>query len=125
MHNIGPDYSKRDCLLPSGCKDLMDVLNLEKKKALESEQSAQGFILKSLESKPTLPRRKSPLEGKTVELRPTTVVKALAQLIGIKPFMIIADLMELGLFATVNQPVSFDAAAKVLAKYGVAARKVA
>ena len=29
MSELTPDYSKRDCSLPSGCKDLIDVLKLE------------------------------------------------------------------------------------------------
>jgi hypothetical protein len=30
MTAIQPDYSKRDCSLPPGCKDLIDVLRLRK-----------------------------------------------------------------------------------------------
>src|SRR5262245_37185866 len=29
MSGIHPDYNKRDCSLPAGCKDLIDVLRLE------------------------------------------------------------------------------------------------
>jgi RNA polymerase sigma-70 factor (ECF subfamily) len=29
MFELNPDYSKRDCSLPPGCKDLIDVIRLE------------------------------------------------------------------------------------------------
>ena len=31
MFELDPDYSKRDCSLPPGCKDLIDVLRLDPK----------------------------------------------------------------------------------------------
>ncbi len=31
---MDPDYSKRDYLLPKGCKDLLDVLNLQPEKVV-------------------------------------------------------------------------------------------
>jgi hypothetical protein len=31
MFELNPDYSKRDCSLPPGCKDLIDVLRLDPK----------------------------------------------------------------------------------------------
>ena len=31
MFELNPDYSKRDCSLPPGCKDLIDVIRLEAK----------------------------------------------------------------------------------------------
>ena len=31
MSPLNPDYSKRDCSLPPGCKDLIDVLRLDPK----------------------------------------------------------------------------------------------
>ena len=29
MFELNPDYSKRDCSLPPGCKDLIDAIRLE------------------------------------------------------------------------------------------------
>ena len=31
MYEFNPDYSKRDCSLPPGCKDLIDVVRLDPK----------------------------------------------------------------------------------------------
>ena len=53
------------------------------------------------------------------------VVKEMAQLIGVKPHMIIAELMELGSFVLLNDSISFALAAEVLTKYGVFAKKAA
>jgi len=32
---MSPDYSKGDYLLPNGCKDLIDVINLQKLEKLQ------------------------------------------------------------------------------------------
>ncbi len=38
---MDPDYSKRDYLLPKGCKDLLDVLNLQPEKAVSQRLRPQ------------------------------------------------------------------------------------
>jgi hypothetical protein len=113
MHNLTPDYSKRDYLLPPGCKDLIDVLNLEAARATGG-----------VSFEPALPPA-SPLKGTTIELGPTVVVKDLACLLSVKAYIIVGDLMGTGLFVSVHDEVSFETAAKVLAKYGVIARRSA
>lgn len=85
-----PNYNSRDYLLPKGCKDLVDVINLK------------GEIFVS----------------------GATSVGELAVLLGQKPFRIVADLMQLGIFATVNQVVGFATMQKVARKYGYAAKVV-
>jgi len=117
MAGFDPGYIKRDYLLPPGCKDLIDVLNLEK--GLKQVEAGSGAVPQPLE-----PRPKSPLAGMTVELPPSVIVKEIALLLGIKPFRVVAELMILGVFASVHERVDFDVAAKVLAKYGVQARKL-
>ena len=97
------DYSKRGYLLPEGCKDLIDVWKLEaQKKALEQQQMP----------KPIAPL--PPIAGELVMIAPLpltvgevvipdrTTLLQLAKLLNQKPFRIIADLMELGVFANVN-----------------------
>jgi hypothetical protein len=37
MAELTPDYSKRDCSLPPGCKDLIDVLRLQKRKPTKAD----------------------------------------------------------------------------------------
>jgi hypothetical protein len=95
MTAIQPDYSKRDCSLPPGCKDLIDVLRLTK----------------------------SPVVMKPLELGKPVSVRALAALLGCKPLQIIADLLELKILATVDQAVSFEVAAKIAVKYGLLAKR--
>ena len=41
-----------------------------------------------------------------------------------KPFKIIADLMELGTFANLNQPLSFQTVCQVVRKYGYTAKRL-
>ena len=85
MAMSGPDYSKRDHLLPKGCKDLADTLVI------------------------------------TVSKKPT--VLELARLLGKKPAALIADLFQLGVFASAQQPLNFEVANRVARKYGYIARQ--
>ena len=47
------------------------------------------------------------------------MVRELAEKMGRKPFQVIADLMGLGVFATVTQTVDPEVAVKVCAKHGI------
>ena len=108
---LSPDYSKRDYLLPPGCKDLIDVINLESAKRTEAHQH-----LGELRGVPP------PITG-DILVAGSTTVQQLAELLRQKPFKIIADLMELGVFAAVNQVVGFEAISKVARRYGYVAKK--
>jgi translation initiation factor IF-2 len=55
--------------------------------------------------------------GEEITLRPPIIVRDLADKMGKKPFQIIADLMELGIFATVNQSIESEIAQRVAAKH--------
>ena len=50
-------------------------------------------------------------------------VEELAAALRQKPFQIIADLMEIGVFANVHQEVAFDVVTKVVRKYGYTAKR--
>ncbi len=54
----------------------------------------------------------------TIIMRPPIVVRELADKMGRKPFQVIADLMQMGVFATVTQTIDTEVAAKVSAKNG-------
>ncbi|MCO5053244.1 MAG: translation initiation factor IF-2 [Verrucomicrobiae bacterium] len=69
---------------------------------------------KSGGAKPALPAN-----AQVVTLKPPIVVRELAEALKQKPFKIIADLMEAGVFATVNQAVEEKTAVQICAKYGV------
>jgi hypothetical protein len=84
--------------LPNGCKDLIDLLRLPEPNPKE------------------LPWPVPPLLGEITVSVPVTA-KELARLVHQKPFRIVADLMQLGVF-TVNGMVPLDAVAKVARLYG-------
>ncbi len=55
--------------------------------------------------------------GEEITLRPPIIVRDLAEKMGKKPFQVIADLMEMGIFATVNQAIETEVAQRVAAKH--------
>lgn len=55
--------------------------------------------------------------GAEITLRPPIIVRDLAERMGKKPFQVIADLMEQGVFATVNQAIEPEVAQRVCAKH--------
>src|SRR5207249_9833632 len=59
-----------------------------------------------------------PADAKVISIKPPIVVRELAEQLKQKPFKIIADLMEAGVFATVNQAIDESIAQKVCANYG-------
>jgi translation initiation factor IF-2 len=61
---------------------------------------------------------KVPESGKLITLKPPIIIRDLAQEMDRKPFQLIADLMELNVFATVNQAIEEPVAKQVCAKHG-------
>ena len=59
-----------------------------------------------------------PETGEVIVIKPPIVVRELAVQLKQKPFKIIADLMELGVFANVNQAIDEKIAQQLCAKYG-------
>ncbi len=55
---------------------------------------------------------------KTIHIKPPIIVKDLAAQLGLKSFQIIHDLMEINIFASINQTIEPDVATKVCAKHG-------
>ena len=119
------NYMSRGYLLPEGCKDLVDVLNLQRK------QLPKPYFL------PKLPGKFPNLQAKPIKWKkppapplpreitiPSQIsVSELASLLGQKPFKIIADLMELGVFVNVMHQLNFDTASQIAAKYGFTLKK--
>jgi translation initiation factor IF-2 len=58
-----------------------------------------------------------PASGEIITLKPPIIVRDLAEQLKRRPFQIIADLMEVGVFANVNQSIEEDVAQKICAKY--------
>jgi len=57
-------------------------------------------------------------DTKIIHLKPPIIVKELAAAMGIKPFQLIADLMDLQIFAAINQGIEPEVATKVCEKHG-------
>ena len=135
------DYNKRSYLLPPGCKDLIDLLKLEEQKKRLASQSMLpelkgGEIFIAGTQEILGPWKLKKKKSKEHQAEPPIVppiseviipdeilILQLAKIAGQKPFKIIADLMEIGIFANVNQPIAFDTASRILQKYGIIARK--
>ncbi len=58
-------------------------------------------------------------DAPTIIMRPPILVRELAEKMGKKPFQIIGDLMQMGVFATVTQTIETEAAIKICAKHGI------
>ncbi len=67
---------------------------------------------------PTAPKFALPADAQVISIKPPIVVRELAEQLKQKPFKIIADLMETGVFASVNQAIDEPIAQKICAKYG-------
>jgi translation initiation factor IF-2 len=124
------DYMKRGYLLPKGCKDLYDVLKL-KEKQQHLEQSpipklpnlfAQATTGHAQILKPSKPVPLPPVKGEIMVPAETTV-RQLAALLGQKPYLIIADLMQIGVFASVEALLGFETISMIARKYGFIAKK--
>ncbi len=59
-----------------------------------------------------------PETGEIISVKPPIVVRELAEQLKRKPFQLIADLMELNVFANVNQAIDEEVAKKICRKYG-------
>jgi translation initiation factor IF-2 len=55
---------------------------------------------------------------KIIHIKPPIIVKELATQMGMKPFQLIHDLMEMNIFASINQSIETEVAIKVCAKHG-------
>ena len=69
-------------------------------------------------AEPAVPKVQLPADAKVISIKPPIVVRELAEQLKQKPFKIIADLMEVGVFANVNQPIEESIAQRICAKYG-------
>jgi translation initiation factor IF-2 len=67
---------------------------------------------------PQQPKFVAPETGEIITIKPPIMVRDLANALKQKPFIIIGDLMKLGVFATVNQSIDEKIARQICAKYG-------
>ena len=105
------EYMKRGYLLPEGCKDLIDVWKVKGTPKPSTPKSSSAAAL-------------PPVIGDLVVPAGMTVSELAASLTQ-KPFQIIADLMELGIFANLKDELGFETISKVVRKYGFIAKRAA
>jgi hypothetical protein len=117
------DFMKRGYLLPEGCKDLMDVLKLKPKQ--EPEHPLPQHIVTPAAWLPMNSPAALPLVVGEILVPAQVSVAQLAELLGQKPFQIMADMMWLGIFASVKQPLSFEIISRVARMYGYVAKQAA
>ncbi len=67
---------------------------------------------------PALPAYVAPTEGRIISLKPPIIVRDLAELMGIKAYRLLHDLMEIGVFANLNQSVDEKVAQFIAARHG-------
>ncbi len=60
----------------------------------------------------------SEAKGAALQVKPPVVVRDFALLMGVKPFKLISALMEMGVFASMNQTLDSELATQVAAKFG-------
>jgi hypothetical protein len=107
------DFMKRGYLLPEGCKDLIDTLKLKPHDDPKHPSPPRPVAA-------PLP----PIVGELV-IPEQTSVSDLARLLSQKPFQIVADLMQFGIFATFKQTLDFQTISSVARKYGFIAKRAA
>ena len=66
----------------------------------------------------TAPEAAAPTNEKIIHLKPPFTVRDLATAMNIRPFQVIGDLMEMNIFAAINQTIEANVAAKVCTKHG-------
>lgn len=64
------------------------------------------------------PKFIQPSGGELISIKPPIIVRELAEQIKRKPFQLIADMMEIGVFANVNQAIDENVAQHLCGKYG-------
>jgi len=100
-------------LLPPGCKDLIDVLNLQKAESGIPQGQKSHLIFKKPSQK----------ERPVIHLPSQVVVKELAAVLGAKLYKVISLLKEMKVFTSVNQKLPFYVASKVARRYGYAVQR--
>lgn len=121
---------KRGYLLPLGCKDLFDALQHKEAPVpapvfhslpdiSKEHWTIYNPVSKTWKQLLPLP----PIKGQIV-IPSGTTVKKLAALLGIKPFIVIGDLMKLGMFATADFLLDFKTISEIAKLHGFTAIRV-
>ena len=118
------EFFKRGYLLPEGCKDLIDALRLKRKpeRPYPFIIGELSFLKPDFRAATALPKPPPPIIGE-LKLPGKMTARELAEMLKQKPFKIVADLMQLGIFATASQQIPFGAIIKVARLYGYTVKR--
>ncbi len=94
------------------------ILEPDAPKAAAVVASAPQEIVAPAAPADTAPEAAAPTNEKIIHLKPPFTVRDLATAMNIRPFQVIGDLMEMNIFAAINQTIEADVAAKVCTKHG-------
>jgi translation initiation factor IF-2 len=83
------------------------------KSAIPSPPSSSGADIKSSGQDQSSEDADVVVEGNLILIKPPIVVRDFATFIGLKPFQLISELMEMGIFASMNQTIEEDVARKI------------
>ncbi|MEO0454201.1 MAG: translation initiation factor IF-2 [Verrucomicrobiota bacterium] len=90
---------------------------LEKAEKVEKEESSPAPAQETAPASD--PSEATGTAGKTITMKPPIVVKELAAELGLKPFQVVHELMEMNVFATLNQTIDEETARLVCERKGV------
>lgn len=85
---------------------------------IKEQETAPVAVDATADEAASAPEEEDHGDKKVVHIKPPIIVKDLAEQLEMKPFQLIADLMELNIFAAINQAIEPDVAAKVCEKHG-------
>jgi translation initiation factor IF-2 len=107
--------SSRGKALPRiGAKKIVPVIEIPAEVISEVPSDSSSLSLEEVAS----PEVSDKPEQKVIHIKPPIMIKELAAQMDVKPFKMIHDLMEMNIFASINQSVEPEVAAKLCERYG-------
>ncbi|HEY1490892.1 MAG TPA: translation initiation factor IF-2, partial [Verrucomicrobiae bacterium] len=113
-----PGQAKSPPTRPGGLSQRGEQRSDSRQQFQRGRDGRQSSQQPAKQAAPAQPKFVAPATGEVIVIKPPIVVRALAEALKQKPFKIIADLMGLGVFATVNQTIDEKIAVQLCAKYG-------
>jgi translation initiation factor IF-2 len=104
-------------VLPPISKILPQILTKPPEPVVQPVQALQPLlpvVVPAAVGEPSAPAT----DEKIVHIKPPIIVRELAQQIGLKPFQLIHDLMDMNIFAAINHTIEPDVAAAICKKHG-------
>jgi translation initiation factor IF-2 len=101
-------------VLPPISKILPPIMTKAPEAVVQPVQPVLPEVVPAPASEPSAPVS----DEKIVHIKPPIIVRELAQQIGLKPFQLIHDLMDMNIFAAINHTIEPDVAAAICKKHG-------